>query len=98
LSLPHEGAENLGLSDLEQAAIVREVHVYGQSLQVGRVVEGVAQHSGLGTDLMQRAEDLARSRGFQRLAVIAALGTRGYYRKLGYRLGESYMLKELQAG
>ncbi|MGD8603341.1 MAG: tRNA uridine(34) 5-carboxymethylaminomethyl modification radical SAM/GNAT enzyme Elp3 [Anaerolineales bacterium] len=98
LSLPHEGAENLGLSDLEQAAIVREVHVYGQSLQVGRVVEGVAQHSGLGTDLMQRAEDLARSRGYQRLAVIAALGTRGYYRKLGYRLGESYMLKELQAG
>jgi histone acetyltransferase (RNA polymerase elongator complex component) len=29
------------------------------------------------------------------MAVISALGTRGYYRKLGYRLGETYMLKEL---
>lgn len=96
LSLPNGAGVDLGLADLDGAAIVREVHVYGQSLQVGRVVEGAAQHSGLGTELMQQAEDLARSRGYRRLAVIAALGTRGYYRKLGYQLGETYMLKELQ--
>jgi elongator complex protein 3 len=46
---------------------------------------------------MERAEELARTRGYRRLAVIAALGTRGYYRKLGYRLGDTYMIKELQA-
>lgn len=98
LSLPDRDAPDLGLVDLKRAAIVREVHVYGQSLQVGRVVEGVAQHSGLGTELMERAEALAAGRGYRRLAVIAALGTRGYYRKLGYRLGETYMLKDLSAG
>lgn len=97
LSLPNNKSDNPGLSDLENAAIVREVHVYGQSLQVGRVVAGVAQHSGLGSDLMDRAEDMAKSRGYRRLAVIAALGTRGYYRKLGYRLGDTYMLKELDS-
>jgi elongator complex protein 3 len=45
--------------------------------------------------LMQTAETTAGCRGYRRMAVISALGTRGYYRKLGYRLGETYMLKEL---
>jgi elongator complex protein 3 len=97
LSLSNGVGGGLGLEDLERAAIVREVHVYGQSLQVGRAMEGAAQHSGLGTDLMQRAEELALARGYRRLAVIAALGTRGYYRKLGYRLGDTYMIKDLDS-
>jgi histone acetyltransferase (RNA polymerase elongator complex component) len=46
--------------------------------------------------LVERAEQLARSRGKPSMAVIAALGTRGYYRKLGYALGETYMLKMLR--
>jgi elongator complex protein 3 len=44
---------------------------------------------------MAEAERLSRERGFNRLAVIAALGTRDYYRRLGYHLGESYMVKDL---
>jgi elongator complex protein 3 len=95
LSLPNNDAPVLEIDDLKKAAIVREVHVYGQSLPLGRVVDGVAQHSGLGTDLMEQAEALAKSRGYRRMAVIAALGTRGYYRKLGYQLGDTYMLKDL---
>jgi elongator complex protein 3 len=96
LSLPGVGSPSIGFPDLDGAALVREVHVYGQSLSLGSTQEGAVQHRGLGSKLMERAEGIAKERGFSRVAVIAALGTRDYYRKLGYRLGESYMIKELQ--
>lgn len=95
LSLPTAGSPATGLQDLLDAAIVREVHVYGQSLEVGQSITGTAQHSGLGSGLMEASESIAREAGYSRMAVIAAIGTREYYRKLGYTLGESYMLKSL---
>ena len=95
LSLPGPGSPDTELDDLEGAAIVREVHVYGQSLELGTTKKGAAQHAGLGSDLMKEAETIAILAGYRKLAVIAALGTRGYYRKLGYSLGETYMLKDI---
>jgi elongator complex protein 3 len=95
LSLPGIDAPRLNLKELEGAAIVREVHIYGQSLEVGAESDQAAQHSGLGTSLMEYAEHLARQAGFERLDVIAALGTRGYYEKLGYLLEGTYMVKDL---
>jgi elongator complex protein 3 len=62
---------------------------------LGTTKKGAAQHAGLGSDLMKEAEAIAVQAGYQQVAVIAALGTRGYYRKLGYTLGETYMLKEV---
>jgi len=97
LQLPGAASPDLGLPDLQGAALVREVHVYGQSLEVGTQQPGAAQHAGLGETLMARAEALAQERGYSRIAVISALGTRGYYRRLGYELGENYMIKELTA-
>lgn len=95
LSLPGAEAPDNGLPELDGAAVVREVHVYGQSLEVGAESTQAAQHSGLGTSLMDKAEQVALEAGFTRLAVIAALGTRGYYQKLGYALDGTYMLKSL---
>jgi elongator complex protein 3 len=95
LSLPVREAPDPGLPDLVGAARVRELHVYGQSLPMGEAPNGEAQHAGLGAKLMVLAEAEARERGFRRIAVIAALGTRDYYRRLGYLLGESYMVKDL---
>lgn len=95
LSLPGENQDKSPLADLEGAALIREVHVYGQSLEIGDESNGAAQHQGLGTDLVQRAEAMARQAGYSRMAIIAALGTRGYYAKLGYSLGETYMIKTL---
>jgi elongator complex protein 3 len=46
--------------------------------------------------LVHRAEAIARDAGFDRMAVIAALGTRGYYARLGYSLGENYMVRSLK--
>ncbi len=95
LSLPQERIPDLGIADLEDAALIREVHVYGQSLPVGAERQGAAQHIGLGTRLLQEAETLARSRGYRRLAVIAAIGTRRYYLERGFYRGELYLLKDL---
>ena len=53
LCLPGPDAPRTGLADLQGAAIIREVHVYGQSLEIGADRQGAAQHAGLGTRLMQ---------------------------------------------
>ncbi|MBP6069119.1 MAG: GNAT family N-acetyltransferase, partial [Anaerolineaceae bacterium] len=94
LSLPHEN-NLLELQDLEGAAIIREVHVYGQSLEVGTEQAGAAQHAGLGKNLIQKAEEIARAQGYKQLAVIAAVGTRQYYAMRGFEMGELYMVKPL---
>ena len=95
LSLPNGNTPELKLVDLDDAALIREVHVYGQSLSIGEEQMGAAQHQGLGSRLMERAEKIARRKNYSRMAVIAAVGTRGYYARLGYALGENYMLKRL---
>jgi elongator complex protein 3 len=95
LSLPGPESPPLGLPDLAGAALIREVHVYGQSLEVGRAQRGAAQHAGLGKELVRRAEEIARAHGFSRLAVISAVGTRAYYLKLGFERGELYLVKIL---
>ncbi len=79
------------LAELRACAVIREVHIYGPALEIGGASRGEAQHTGLGTHLIERATEIARAAGFQRLAVIAAIGTRAYYRKLGFELGELYM-------
>ena len=94
LSLPYEN-NVLELPDLEDAAIIREVHVYGQSLEVGTEQAGAAQHAGIGKNLIQKAEEIARGQGYNRLAVIAAVGTRQYYAMRGFGMGELYMVKPL---
>ena len=95
LSLPGELPPATGLDDLTGAAIIREVHVFGQSLAVGAEQNGVAQHSGLGTELLQRAEAIAIQKGFKRMAVISAVGTRLYYLERGFERGELYLVKKL---
>ncbi|HSG26265.1 MAG TPA: tRNA uridine(34) 5-carboxymethylaminomethyl modification radical SAM/GNAT enzyme Elp3 [Anaerolineales bacterium] len=93
LSLPGAESPETGLKDLAGAALIREVHVYGQSVEVGDSKEGAAQHIGLGTSLLERAEELAREKGYDTLAVISAVGTREYYAGRGFEMGDLYMVK-----
>jgi elongator complex protein 3 len=95
LSLPGLEALDPEIADLKGAALIREVHIYGQSLKLGQDAEGAAQHSGLGTALLGEAEKIAAEKGFQRIAVISAVGTRGYYLERGYRRGNLYLVKDL---
>ena len=98
LSLPAKNGDkvDLGFKDLQDAAIIREVHVYGQSLPVGGEQTGAAQHIGLGTSLLEKAEEITRQMGYSRLAVIAAVGTRLYYESRGFERGELYLVKPVQ--
>jgi len=94
LSLPLE-TNALRLADLEGAAIIREVHVYGQSIEVGAGLPGAAQHVGLGSRLLLEAERISREGGYANLAVISAVGTRRYYAARGFEPRELYMVKPL---
>lgn len=75
-------------------AIIRELHVYGQSLRLGE--EGkLGQHTGLGKWLMNEAEKIVKKNKLKRVSVISGVGVREYYKKLGYELEETYMVKYL---
>merc|ERR1711935_973147 len=75
-------------------SIVRELHVYGSVVPVHSRDPKKFQHQGFGTLLMEEAERIAvEEHGNNKMAVIAGVGTRHYYRKLGYELEGPYMVK-----
>lgn len=77
-------------------SIVRELHVYGSAIPVHSRSTSQFQHKGYGTLLMEEAERIAREEHFSdKIAVISGVGTRHYYRKLGYSLDGVYMSKML---
>ncbi len=97
LSLPDQVyvAEHAGELPIERGeAMIREVHVYGMAAQVGEAGDA-AQHHGLGRALVERACELAREAGYERINVISAVGTREYYRHLGFVDHGLYQQKEL---
>lgn len=74
-------------------AIIRELHVYGELVSVGSKPR--IQHSGLGTDLMKKAEAIAKQNKARTIAVISGVGVRSYYKKLGYKKVGTYMVKKI---
>lgn len=83
------------IPEIASAAMIREVHVYGPALEIGAESAGEAQHLGLGRRLIEEAKARAAAAGFDRLAVISAIGTRRYYERLGFARGEFYMIAQL---
>ncbi len=79
--------------ELRNAAIVRELHVYGSEAGIGEPAgEADWQHRGYGRRLLETAEELAADAGFQKLSVISGIGVREYYReKLGYTQDGPYV-------
>ncbi len=73
-------------------ALIRELHVYGELVAVGG--QKKIQHSGLGKKLLKEAEEIARRAKTNKIAIISGVGVREYYRKLGYKLEEGYMVKQ----
>jgi len=62
---------------------------------VGKTIDHISQHVGFGTKLMHSAETIAYQNGYTKISVIAGIGTRDYYMKLGYHLENTYMVKYL---
>ena len=95
LSLPKRERVKDGPQEICGSAIIREVHVYGASLGLGVRQEDRAQHRGLGRRLVEAAAVRAEASGFQNLAVISAIGTRVWYRRLGFADGALYQTRPL---
>jgi len=83
---------------LEGAALIREVHTYGQHLNLGSQSTVSPQHRGLGKKLIEEAEIIIKREyhsQIRKIAIIAGIGTREYYQHLGYQLEGTYMVKNL---
>ena len=75
-------------------AIIREVHTYGESKKIKE--KGEVQHKGFGKALISEAEKITKQEfNINKIYVISGVGVRDYYRKLGYRLENYYMVKDL---
>jgi elongator complex protein 3 len=81
----------------EPSAIVRELHVYGPLVPVGKHSAKAWQHKGYGAVLLGEAERVAREQfSSKKLLVISALGTKQYYMRFGYSRDGVYVSKMLR--
>jgi elongator complex protein 3 len=89
LRIPSEKAHR---SELVSSAIIRELHVYGPLVPVGKHVLKAWQHKGYGEALLAEAERISREEYDKRkIVVISALGTKAYYKRFGYDYDGVYM-------
>ncbi len=78
------------------SAIVRELHVYGPLVPVGKRASAAYQHKGFGVHLLAEAERVAREDyDLNKLLVISALGTKQYYARFGFDRDGVYVSKNL---
>lgn len=77
-----------------KTALIRELHVYGQSAILGK--KGSVQHRGIGKQLMQEAESIAKNYYKNKMVIISGVGARQYFRKLGYQKQGPYMVKSMR--
>ncbi len=82
--------------ELDGAALVRELHIYGQMIPLDQTRAGDEwQHRSYGQNLLARAEAAAKADGFSKVAIMAGVGIRPYYRRLGYERNGPYMVRKL---
>jgi elongator complex protein 3 len=79
---------------VDDFAIVRELHVYGQALALGEKGKKFGQHRGLGKKLINEVEKIVKKKGIDKLDIISGVGVREYYRKLGYKLNKNKVYME----
>jgi elongator complex protein 3 len=92
----------------DKSAIIRELHVYGKALKLGEKNKIAIQHQGIGKWLITEAERIvkreaskstwssARKKKINKLSIISGVGVRDYYKKLGYKLENTYMVKKIK--
>ena len=83
---------------LKNAAIVREIHTYGEQLPIGTTGdEYSSQHRGFGKQLVSEAERIVSEKysSIKKIAVIAGVGVRAYFEKLGYECEDEYMTRNI---
>ncbi len=85
------------IKEINNSALIREVHVYGNSLSVSNSKNGKSpQHKGYGKLLIKTAQDIALDHKFRKISVISGIGTKQYYKnKCGFNYEGTYMTKSL---
>lgn len=81
------------ISELSNAAIIREIHVFGEHVKISQRMKNAGQHRGYGARLIEEAVKLTKKHKLSKLAVISGVGVREYYRKLGFKDGKLYQLR-----
>ena len=79
----------------KDSALIREIHVYSAAVQIGKKSNDSFQHRGIGKSLMVKAEEIARQHGKNKVVVIAGIGAKQYFSKLGYTYDGPYMSKPI---
>ncbi|NMC36390.1 tRNA uridine(34) 5-carboxymethylaminomethyl modification radical SAM/GNAT enzyme Elp3 [Candidatus Beckwithbacteria bacterium] len=94
LRLPNKNELSKYFSVLEDAAIIREVQVFGEQIEFSKHEKQATQHKHYGRKLIAQAEKIAKEHGFSKIAIISGVGVRTYYERLGYKLEQTYMVKK----
>ena len=76
-------------------AFIRELHTYGQSLQINAKNKKDSQHKGFGKQLVAEAEKICKNNHIGALAVISGVGVKEYYKKLGFKDNQTYLVKKI---
>ena len=88
--------KNKYFPELENCALIRELHVYGQVASTkNKEDKNKAQNLGFGKQLMRKAERISYNNSFNKIAVISGVGVRDYYRRLDYKLENTFMIKNV---
>jgi elongator complex protein 3 len=82
-------------AELKHAALVRDLHVYGELVGLGERKEQSWQHRGYGARLLRQAEEIAADNGYRKIAVMSGIGVRDYYARFGYRHEGPFMVKNI---
>jgi len=93
LRLPKEYSNEYSV--LKDKALIRELHVYGYTTEVGKKAKA-SQHCGIGTLLLKKAESIAFKNMYSGTIIISGEGVKEYYNKKGYYEKDTYMVKEFK--
>ena len=95
LRIPSKEAHRPEIS-LQPCSIIRELHVYGPLVPVGKHTKKAFQHKGYGSYLLSEAERISKEDyELKKILVTSALGTKQYYKRFGYSYDGPYMSKRL---
>ncbi len=84
------------ITDCSDVGLIRELHVYGIQAPISYEEKESFQHKGYGKSLLEEAESIARHEyNLKKIKIISGVGVREYYKKNGYHLENSYMVKDL---
>ena len=81
--------------ELMNCSLIRELHVYGQLVKHNEKCNGNSQHFGFGKRLLKHSEKISKTYGIRKIAVISGVGVKDYYKKQGFKMVKTFMIKDI---